>query len=111
METQHDLERIVAVALVAVERGARGMAIDRCAKQLVRDRFGAKARGAVADPRWRQTWNRERCYLVGSAEALGRCAAGLAADGRRHAITSDDVETAMLKLRGRMPIAGRWCPF
>ena len=111
MQTPDDLKNIVRVALSAVGRGARGMVIGRDAVELVRDRFAAVARGAVTQPRWRRKWDRERCYLVGSAEALGQCAARLATDDRRRAITSGDVESAMMKLRGRMPIAGRWCPF
>ena len=111
MEPKHDVENVVGVALFALGRGAKGLAIDLEAVQLVRDRFTARAQGAVECRHWRKKWDREHPYLLGNAEALGRCAARLAdADGRQ-AITLDDVELAMRKLRGRMPIAGRWCPF
>ena len=111
MQPKHDVENVVGVALFALGRGAQGLAIELDAVQLVRDRFAARARGAVDRRHWRKKWNREHRYLLGNAEALGRCAARLAGEDRRELITTADVELAMLKLRGRLPVAGRWCPF
>jgi hypothetical protein len=111
MQAMQDAENVMGVTLFALGRGARGMAIDLDAVELVRDRFAPKIRRAVDRPKWRKRWNRERGYLIGNAEALGRCAARLAHDDRRPIITRGDVELAMMKLRGRIPVAGRWCPF
>jgi hypothetical protein len=111
MQAPNDLEDVLGVTLFAVGRGANGMAIDCAAVQLVRQRFGSKIQEAVEDPLWRKKWQAEHRYVLGQAEAMGECAARLAAEGRRAVITPGDVEMAMLKLRGRLPIAGRWCPF
>jgi histone H3/H4 len=49
-------------------------------------------------------------YLLAYAEALGQRAKLLAVEDRRTVIMPEDVDAASTKLRGYMPIAGRWCP-
>jgi histone H3/H4 len=49
-------------------------------------------------------------YLIAYAEAMGQHAALLAAQDCRTVITEQDIDIAAAKLRGYMPIAGRWCP-
>jgi histone H3/H4 len=49
-------------------------------------------------------------YLLAHAEAMGQRAARLAAQDGRAFITERDLEEAMMKVRGHMPIAGRWSP-
>jgi hypothetical protein len=111
MESQHAMEALLGATLFAVGQGARGLHIDLTAVDLIRSRFASKFRTAVEDPSWRTKWQAEHRYLLVQAEAMGQCAARLAAQERRSVITPADVEMAMLKLRGRLPVAGRWCPF
>ncbi len=111
MEPANDIDTVFGATLFAVGRGAQGMAMEPSAVEVLRQRFGPKIATAVADPLWRQRWQAEHCYVLVQAEAMGQCAARLATEERRAAITPRDVETAMLKLHGRLPIAGRWCPF
>jgi hypothetical protein len=106
-----DIEAVLGAALHAVGRGANGMAMEPGAVDVLRRRFGTKIQTAMEDPWWGERWQAEQCYVLVQAEAMGQCAARLAADERRAVITPGDVETAMMKLRGRLPIAGRWCPF
>jgi hypothetical protein len=111
MQPRNTTENLLGVALIAIGRGAKGVRIDLPAIELIRSRFESKIRSAVADPLWRRKWDAERAYVLVQAEAMGQCAARLAAEERRAVITATDVELAMMKLRGRLPVAGRWCPF
>ena len=65
---------------------------------------------ALEDPDWRSAWVRERRYVFAYAKAMGQGAAAWAAMDRRRFITAGDIEAAMTKLRGYLPVAGRWCP-
>ena len=106
-----EFEMVFSTALFALRRGARGLEIDPAALDYLRDRFRRKIDGVLQHPEWRERWVDEQCYVQGHAEAMMAVAARLAAEDRRASITRGDVELAMLKMRGRLPIAGRWCPF
>jgi histone H3/H4 len=111
MDRDNIVETVLGAALFAAGRGAKGLRIDLDAVQLLRQRFQPLVRAAVDDPDWYRKWLEEQPYVVVQAEAMGRTAAQLAAQDGRVRISGRDVEIAMLKLRGRLPIAGRWCPF
>lgn len=103
-------EKIIDAALFAVARGARGVQLDPTAIESVRDQFLHKIRQALEESNWQAAWQRERVYMRAYAEKMGRYAAMLAAQDRRQVVTRQDIDGAALKMRGYMPIAGRWCP-
>ncbi len=105
-----DAENIVGAALFAVGRGARGVWISLPAIQTCRDQFIDKVRPALQEPDWHDHWRREKAYVMAYAAAMGQRAGLLAKEDFRTLITKEDIETAMRKVRGRLPIAGRWCP-
>jgi hypothetical protein len=107
----HDIEIVLGVALFAVGRGAKGVCIDLAAVQFLRRQFMARIGPAVEAPDWRDKWRHEEAYLVAQAEALGRHAARLAKQEGRGFIAGCDVAAAIPKVRGHLPMAGRWCPF
>ena len=76
----------------------------------MRRKFIPKVSSALESPDWRADWRREQVYLLAYAEALGERAKAVAADDRRRIIMPADIDAATTKLRGYMPIAGRWCP-
>ena len=108
--TLADAEQIVGAAVTAFGRGAKSMPVAAPAVASVRRKFIPKISLAVQSPDWRTDWQRERVYLLAYAKALGQQARALAADDRRRLIMPADVDIATTKLRGYMPIAGRWCP-
>lgn len=105
-----DAQMIFDAALSAVARGARGAHMDASATRSVHEQFLPKVRPALEKADWRSDWQREEIYVRAFAEALGRRAAILAAQDRRTVITRQDIADAAMKMRGYMPIAGRWCP-
>jgi histone H3/H4 len=105
-----DVHNIIGAALFALGHGAKGLWINLPAIQSFRNRFADRVRNAVRQPNWRANWQRENGYLLAHAEAMGQRAARLAAQDGRAFITEQDLEEAMMKVRGRMPIAGRWSP-
>jgi hypothetical protein len=109
--SHNDVENVIGAALFAVGRGARGLWINLAAVQFLRRRFRPRVAAAVEAPDWRDRWRDEQPYLLAQAEAMGRHAARLAKEEDRLCITSADLEMAMAKLRGSLPVAGRWCPF
>ena|SRR6516164_5081494 len=109
--SRNDIENVIGAALFAVGRGARGLWINLAAVQLLRRRFRSRVAAAVEAPDWRDRWRDEQPYLLAQAEAMGRHAARLAREEDRACITSADLERAMARLRGSLPVAGRWCPF
>jgi len=103
-------EVIADTTLAAVERGAKGLTLDLSARLSFRAHFIPRILMALQDPDWRSAWARERRYVLAYAEAIGlRAAMWAGRDGRR-CITADDIEEATTRLRGYMPVAGRWCP-
>ena len=106
-----DVENVLGVALFAVGRGAQRMSIDLAAIEFLRRQFISRLRAAVTDPDWRDKWRREAPYLIAQAEALGACAARFAKQEGRSFISGCDLACAIAKVRGRLPIGGRWCPF
>ena len=113
METSllNDAENVLGVALFAVGGGARPMSIDLAAIEFLRHQFTSKMRAAVNEPDWRDKWRREAPYLIAQAEALGHHAARLAKEEGRSSITGCDLACAIAKVRGHLPVSGRWCPF
>jgi histone H3/H4 len=105
-----DVHNIIGAALFALGHGAQGIWINLPAIQSFRRRFAERVRSAVKEPDWRAHWQRENVYLLAHAEAMGERAAELATMDGRAFITEQDIEEAMMKVRGRLPIAGRWCP-
>ena len=105
-----ELQNIVGAALFALGAGARGMRIDLAAIEAFRLRFSEQMRGALQDDNWRANWLAEEPYLLAQVAAVGKRAARFAAEERRNRITEQDVELAMIKVRGHLPLAGRWCP-
>ena len=103
-------EAIVDTTLAAVEQGARGLALDLSARLSFRAHFIPRILLALEDPDWRSAWARERPYVFAYAKAMGHRAAEWAAMDRRSVITAGDLEAASTRLRGYLPIAGRWCP-
>jgi hypothetical protein len=108
--SSEDAQTIIDIALFAVARGASDARIDLLATESVHDQFLPKIRAALEKPDWHADWRREKVYLLAYAEALGRRAAMLAAEDGRTVITRQDIDAAAIKMRGYMPIAGRWCP-
>ena len=106
-----DVQNIMgAAALFAMGHGARGVWINLHAVESFRGRFLDKIRSALQEPDWRSHWREEEVYLMAQAEAMGQRAALLAAEEGRTSITEQDVDAAMAKVRGHLPMAGRWCP-
>ena len=103
-------EAIADTTLAAVEHGARGLALDLSAKLSLQAQFIPRILLALEDPGWRSAWRRERKYVFAYAKAMGEGAAAWAAMDRRAFITAGDVEATITKLRGYLPVAGRWCP-
>ena len=105
-----DAERIVGAAVAAFGHGARAFAVAPPAVETLRNQLTPLISCALRSPDWHEDWQRERVYVLAYTEALGRRAKVLAADDRRAIILPHDVDGAVTKLRGYMPIAGRWCP-
>jgi hypothetical protein len=108
--TLADAEQIVCAAVTAFGKGARSMAVAAPAVESVRRKFIPKISSALESPEWHAHWQREQVYLMAYAEALGQRARALAAEDRRTVIMPADIDEATTRLRGYMPIAGRWCP-
>ena len=107
---QDDVENILGIAVFALGHGARGLRIDLAAIESFRRQFGAKIRDAVQEPNWHAKWRNEEAYLTSVAAAVGERAARLAGEEGRAVIHKQDVDLALVKLRGHLPVAGRWCP-
>jgi histone H3/H4 len=107
----NDIDDIFGAALVAIGRGAKGLRIELAAVQFLRRQFVARISEAVEAPDWRDKWRDEQAYLLAQAEALGRQAARLAKQEGRTFIAGCDVAAAIGKVRGHLPMAGRWCPY
>jgi hypothetical protein len=103
-------EHIIESALAAFARGAGRVPIAAPAASSFRDQFLPRVHAALEQADWHDVWQREEVYVLAVAEAMGERARRLAADDRRTYITPQDVGEAMRKIRGFMPIAGRWCP-
>jgi hypothetical protein len=105
-----DVENIVGAALFALGRGARGARINLSAVESFRRRFAEKIAPALQEPDWQANWQQEEAYLLAHVGAVGGRAARLAFEEGRACITRQDLELALTKVRGHVPIAGRWCP-
>lgn len=105
-----DVHNIIGAALFALGSGARSAWIDLPAIESFRSRFREQIRTAVQDADWRSNWREEEAYLLAQVVNVGRRAARFAAEEGRALITKQDLELAMTKVRGQLPIAGRWCP-
>lgn len=105
-----DAERIVREALSAFAHGVARAQVDPAAVRTFHSHFTPKVCAALEQPGWSGAWRREQVYVAAFAEELGRHAARLAADSGRARIAPADVDEARTRLRGWMPIAGRWCP-
>ena len=103
-------EHILGAALVAFGQGAGRIRLEPVAIEYFRSQYAEKIQTALEKPDWHADWRREKVYLLAWAEAAGRRAARLAAEDGRTEIVRQDVHDARMKLRGYMPIAGRWCP-
>jgi histone H3/H4 len=96
--------------LFALGHGARGRRIDLAAIESFRRQFGDRIRSAVREPDWRTKWRTEEAYVRGYAGVVGERAARFARDEGRTVINKEDVDLALVKMRGYLPVAGRWCP-
>jgi hypothetical protein len=105
-----DADAIIEAAWSALERGATGLRFDVSAKLSFRNRLVPKISSALEHPDWREAWRREQAYVLAYAEAMGRRAAAFAAEEGRRRLVDRDIEDATTKLRGYIPVAGRWCP-
>lgn len=103
-------EQIFGAAIVAFGQGAGRVRVEPPAIECFRSQCAEKIHAAIETPNWHADWRREKVYLLAWAEAAGRHAARLAAEDGRTVIVRQDVHGARMKLRGYMPIAGRWCP-
>jgi hypothetical protein len=108
--TLADAERIVCAAVTAFGKGAQSMLVAPPAVESVRRTFMPTISSALESPDWRADWRREQVYVRAYAEALGQRAKALAAEDNRQVIVPADIDEATTKMRGYMPIAGRWCP-
>ena len=108
--SSEDVHNIVGAALFALGQGAKGALIQLSAVEAFRGQFTEQVRTAIEQPDWRAHWQQEEVYLVAVASEMGRKAARLAAEERRRFITPQDLDRAMAKSRGHLPVAGRWCP-
>jgi hypothetical protein len=105
-----DAEQIVGAALAAFGQGAGDRRMNAPAIESFHNQFIPKICLALERPGWQAAWRREKAYMLAYAEAMGQRAAKAAAEEGRPFITHQDVTFATTKLRGYMPIAGRWCP-
>jgi hypothetical protein len=105
-----DAEHIVGTALTAFRQGAGRIGTSAAAIEALREQFIHKIWSALEQPDWHEDWQREQAYLRACAVAMGARARVLATDDRRREIAPQDIEGARIKLRGYMPIAGRWWP-
>ena len=105
-----DLHNMIGAALFALGTGARGVAIDLAAVETFRTRFRALMRTALRDDDWLNNWRDEEAYLLAQVAAVGKRAAQFATEEGRRRISKQDLELAMIKVRGHLPMAGRWCP-
>src|SRR3954470_9237245 len=108
--TPADAEQIVCAAVTAFGRGAKSMRVAPPAVESVRRKFIPKISSALESPEWQADWRCEQVYVRAYAEALGQRARALAAEDKRKLIMPADIDAATTKMRGYMPIAGRWCP-
>jgi histone H3/H4 len=108
--TLGDAEQIVCAAVTAFGRGAKSMRVAPPAVESVRRKFIPHIASALESPDWQADWRREQVYLRAYAEALGQRAKALAAEDKRTIILAADIDAATTKMRGYMPVAGRWCP-
>jgi hypothetical protein len=104
-------DHILETALTAFARGAGRMPIAAPAAAAFRAHFIPRIDSALERPDWRELWRREKVYVLAIAHAMGRWARRMAAEDRRTCIGPQDIGEAMHKLRGYMPVAGRWGPF
>ena len=110
METDAGVECVLAEAVRAFRCGTRRMRVQADAIEALRRQFAARVQAAVAQPDWSEKWQAEEGYVRRVATEIGRCAARLARDDVRTVINPRDVDEAVWKLRGYLPVAGRWCP-
>jgi hypothetical protein len=102
-----DMDNIVGAALFALGTGARGARVDLAAIESFRLRFNEQLRAALQDAGWPSNWRQEEGDLIAYVSAVVARAARLAAEDRRSFITKQDLDLAMVKLRGHLAIAGR----
>jgi histone H3/H4 len=105
-----DVENIMGAALFALGRGAKRAWVTLPAIEAFRRQFTEKIGAAIQDADWRSNWREEQAYLLALVEAVGLRAARSAAEDGRTFITTQDLDLAMLKVQGHLPIARRWCP-
>ena len=110
METGQGVECVLSEAVRAFRCGTRRMHVQGDALEALRRQFAARVQAAVAEPDWTEKWHAEEGYVRRVATEVGRCAARLARDDVRTVINERDVDEAVWKLRGHLPVAGRWCP-
>jgi hypothetical protein len=110
METEKGVECVLSETVRAFRCGTRRMHVQGDAIEALRRQFAARVQAAVAQPDWSEKWQAEEGYVRRVATEMGRCAARLARDDVRMVINERDVDEAVWKLRGHLPIAGRWCP-
>jgi hypothetical protein len=110
VETEKGVECVLSEAVRAFRRGTRRMHLQGDAVEALRRQFAARVQAAVAQPDWPEKWQDEEPYVRGFATEMGRRAARLARDDVRTVINQRDVDEAVWKLRGHLPVAGRWCP-
>jgi histone H3/H4 len=108
--TLADAEQIVCAAVTAFGTGAKSMAVAPAAVESIRRKFMPTISTALEHRDWRKDWQREQVYVRAYAEALGERAKALAAEDKRRIILPADIDAATAKMRGYLPIAGRWCP-
>jgi histone H3/H4 len=105
-----DVERILREAWSAFRDGVRKTRVDAEAVEAFRSYFIPKICVALEQPDWTEAWEREKPYVVAYVEAMGRHAGKVAAADRRRVVTAHDVHESRTKMRGYLPVAGRWCP-
>lgn len=110
MEAEDSVECVLSQAVRAFRCGTRRMHVQADAVEALRRQFAARVQAAVAQPDWPEKWQDEEPYVRRFATEMGRCAARLARDDVRTVINQRDVDGAVWKLRGYLPVAGRWCP-
>ena len=109
METEKGVECVLSEAVRAFRRGTRRMHVQGDAVEALRRQFAARVQAAV-EPDWPEKWQDEEPYVRRFATEMGRCAARLARYDVRTVINQRDVDEAVWRLRGHLPVAGRWCP-
>ena len=110
MVADRGVECVFSAAIRAFRSGTRRMHVQGDAVEALRRQFAARVQAAVAEPDWPEKWQAEEGYVRCFATEIGRCAVRLARDDVRTVIYQRDVDEAVWKLRGYLPIAGRWCP-